>query len=63
MESMTFTLHRYDEGSSESIEVRFDHGDMDIHDVFKRFGAFLISVSYAPESIQDGANQFDIEAL
>lgn len=61
-DTMTFALLRSDEGSTETIEVSFDHGDMDIHDVFKKFGAFLISASYAPETIQDGADNFDIEA-
>jgi len=60
---LTFTLTRVDEGKRERIEVVLDHGDMDIHDVFKAFGEFLISVSYAPEAIQKGADEFDIERI
>lgn len=62
-DTMLFTLVRQEENSSEEIELRFNHGDMDIHDVMKKIGHFLLSVGYAPESIQSGMNEFDIEAI
>lgn len=60
---MTFCLNRSDETSEESIELTFDHSDMDIHDVLKKFAQFLISASYAPEAVQLGVDYFDIEQV
>lgn len=62
-ERVSFTLSRGEEGFIEDITVSFDSSNSDIHDVLKRFANFLISMSYSPEAIQKGFDDFDIEAL
>lgn len=62
-DTMTFSLIRESLGCTESIRLTFDHSDMDIHQVVQRFAHFLMSVQYAPESIQKGFDDFDIEEV
>lgn len=62
-ERVEFICQRDEEGEYERIEVSFDSTKEDINDLFKRFGNFLIAMSYSPETVQHGADEFNVEAL
>lgn len=61
--TMTLILQRTDKGEDETIRFTKDVTDCDIHDMFKKFSDFLLAMTFSPESIQNGADEFDIERI
>jgi hypothetical protein len=62
-DTLTFSLIRTCKNDSESIDLRFDHSDMDIHDVLRKIAHFLLSVQYHPDSIRQGFAEFDMDSV